>query len=257
MCNVLELNVFYQHIYEMCLELVHAYSIPYFQIRWVYWQPRRFHLGDSIKAMCLCLILRQNTDKSIPHHTHGHMICYFCVGWTNSDISLLKHCRWPINSPHKVPVTRKMFPFHDVIAASERNQIEFELIFREKYHIQCIPRNMHTVFALLCFVVVIHWLIFPYPPGLLHWHCGNLTIVPVPAKQPWWIWINTSCEFIINDCITTTKQSTAKPCAYFLGYTVHHMISHKPSFCRVWSIYGNISDSSSTIRNQLGCEIGD
>ena len=40
--------------------------------------------------------------------------------------------------------------------------------------IQYIPRNMHTVFALLCFVVVIHWLIFPYPSGLLHWHCGNL-----------------------------------------------------------------------------------
>ena len=87
-------------------------------------------------------------------------------------------------------------------------------------YVQYIPRNMHTVFALLCFVVVIHWLIFPYPSGLLHWHCGNLTIAPVPAKQPWWIWINTSCEFIMNDCITTTKQSTTKPCAYFLGYTV-------------------------------------
>ena len=86
--------------------------------------------------------------------------------------------------------------------------------------LQYIPRNMHTVFALLCFVVVIHWLIFPYPWGLLHWHFGNLTIAPVPAKQPWWIWINTSCEFIMNDCITTTKQSTTKPCAYFLGYTV-------------------------------------
>ena len=86
--------------------------------------------------------------------------------------------------------------------------------------LQYIPWNMHTVFALLCFVVVIHWLIFQYPSGLLHWHCGNLTIAPVPAKQPWWIWINTSCEFIMNDCITTTKQSTTKPCAYFLGYTV-------------------------------------
>ena len=47
---------------------------------------------------------------------------------------------------------------------------------------------------------------------------------PVPAKQPWWIWINTSCEFIMNDCITTTKQSTTKPCAYFLGYTVYLMV---------------------------------
>ena len=90
------------------------------------------------------------------------------------------------------------------------------------YHpnIQYIPRNMHAVFAFLCFVVVIHWLIFQYPSGLLHRHCGNLTIAPVPAKQPRWIWINTSCEFIMNDCITTTKQSTTKPCAYFLGYTV-------------------------------------
>ena len=76
-------------------------------------------------------------------------------------------------------------------------------------YLQYIPRNMHTVFALL-------WL----SSGLLHWHCGNLTIAPVPAKQPWWIWINTSCEFIMNDCITTTKQSTTKPCAYFLRYTV-------------------------------------
>ena len=91
--------------------------------------------------------------------------------------------------------------------------------------IQYIPRNMHTVFVLLCFVVVIHWPIFPYPSGLLHWHCGNLTIAPVPAKQPWWIWINTSCEFIMNDCITTRKQSTTKPCAYFLGYTVVPVIT--------------------------------
>ena len=87
-------------------------------------------------------------------------------------------------------------------------------------HLQYIPRNMHKVFALLCFVVVIHWLIFPYPSGLLYWHCGNLTIAPVPAKQPWWIWINISCDFIMNDCITTTKQSITKPCVYFLGYTV-------------------------------------
>ena len=89
-----------------------------------------------------------------------------------------------------------------------------------KLIVQYIPRNMHTVFALLCFVVVKHWLIFPFPSGLRHWHCGNLTIAPVPAKQPWWIWINTSCESIMKDCITTTKQSTTKPCGYFLGYTV-------------------------------------
>ena len=73
-------------------------------------------------------------------------------------------------------------------------------------------------FAVLCCGYTLTY--FPNPSGLLHWHCGNLTVAPVPAKQPWLIWINTSCEFIMNDCITTTKQSTTKPCAYFLGYIV-------------------------------------
>ena len=111
-------------------------------------------------------------------------------------------------------------------------------------YIQYIPRNMHTVTALLCFVVVIHWLIFPYPSGLLHWHCGNLTIAPVPAKQTWWIWINTSCEFIMNDCITTTKQSTTKPCAYFLGYTVFNV---KSATRFIWTSIINATQSPDTI----------
>ena len=118
-------------------------------------------------------------------------------------------------------------------------------------HLQYIPRNMHTVFALLCFVVVIHWLIFPYPSGLLHWHCGNLTIAPVPAKQPWWIWINTSCEFILNDCITTTKQSTTKPCAYFLGYTVVRVVGFPRDrtwcFCHSRSTQGHLWGGTSYI----------
>ena len=119
--------------------------------------------------------------------------------------------------------------------------IMFDYLFRLiSMPIQYIPRNMHTVFALLCFVMVIHWLNFPYPSGLLHWHCGNLTIAPVPAKQPWWIWINASCEFIMNDCITTTKQSTTKPCAYFLGYTVH------PSQYL-------LVNGASCLHNQIGC----
>ena len=111
------------------------------------------------------------------------------------------------------------------------------------YHPSCL-----IVFALLCFVVVIHWLIFPYPSGLLHWHCGNLTIAPVPAKQPWWIWINTSCKFIMNDCITTTKQSTTKPCAYFLGYTV----------CPHGKIYSRYKSSEYTyvFIHQIPFEIG-
>ena len=115
---------------------------------------------------------------------------------------------WNLRSKHT-------FPFREIHLKMQSAKYR-----RLCLDLQYIPRNMHTVFALLCFFVIIHWLIFPYPSGLLHWHCGNLTIAPVPAKQLWWIWINTSYWFIMNDCITTTKQSTTKLCAYFLGYTV-------------------------------------
>ena len=59
-----------------------------------------------------------------------------------------------------------------------------------------------------------------------------------------------SCEFIMNDYITTTKQSTTKPCAYFLGYTVFSLscgVSILPGPLRspkltdisAWASYGN------------------
>ena len=87
---------------------------------------------------------------------------------------------------------------------------------------------------------------YPYTSGLFHWHWGNHMIAPVPVKQPWSIWVNTSHKSTKNNtktkqsktmCIfhgiysmlhticrtllftTTTKQSTTKPCTYFMEYT--------------------------------------
>ena len=115
-----------------------------------------------------------------------------------------------------MPISNNFAQIDSIWKIKEHSSLLDMISFRQMLHcgyleadgcpIQYIPRNMHTVFALLCFVVVIHWLVFPYPSGLLHWHCGNLMIAPVPAKQPWWIWINTSCEFIMNDCIDQKKR---------------------------------------------------
>ena len=131
--------------------------------------------------------------------------------------------RPPMDSHHKGPVIRKTF-HADV---------------DNPYTVY--PKKYAHGFALLCFVVVIHWMIYPYPSGLLHWHCGNLTIAPVPAKQPWWIWINTSFEFIMNDYITTTKQSTTKPCAYFMGYTVWRIPTMSATFS--WELRINMEST--------------
>ena len=106
---------------------------------------------------------------------------------------------------------REFAKSRDFLGISPRN-------LDKRYNFACIvhpKKYAHGFcFAVLCCGYTL--IDFPYPSGLLHWHCGNLTIAPVPAKQPWWIWINTSCEFIMNDYITTTKQSTTKPCAYLL-----------------------------------------
>ena len=155
----------------------------------------------------------QSLCNSLPIDLHEHkMICGYKCLHPHYDLNL----NWNIDCTKPKPIWRELY-----FIMKHGNSIwpNHQLLLIEA-DIQYIPRNMHTVFAWLCFVVVIHWLIFPYPSGLLHWHCGHLTIAPVPAKQPWWIWINSSCEFIMKDCVTTTKQSTTKPFAYFLGYTV-------------------------------------
>ena len=216
----------------LCLLGARSYIKEYYFLA-SHWRHERDGVSNHQRLDCLlnCLFRRRSKKKSKLRVTG------LCKG------------NPPVDSPRKGPVRRKFFPFDDVSMWLIENIYHrrtyfcvtvrdifcpwndivqctliliFNLLHQRVVLIQYIPRNMHTVFVLLCFVVVIHWLIFPYPSGLLHWHCGNLTIAPVPAKQPWWIWINTSCEFIMNDCITTTKQSTTKPCAYFLGYTVIH-----------------------------------
>ena len=179
------------------------------------------NLIRSILSMNVC-----NYDISqYTHNLYEHYVPYQIIyrTWLATRISswvMSKPCNFIIEKP-AIIYHQWLLPDHIFSVPLTRPSIILPYMLCLKYVIiQYTPRNMQTVFALLCFVVVIHWLISPYPSGLLHWHCGNLTIAPVPAKQPWWIWINTSCEFVMNDYITTTKQSTTKPCAYFLWYTV-------------------------------------
>ena len=100
----------------------------------------------------------------------------------------------------------------ELIFASGKRVLNGMAGYRVGVSLYNISQEICTRF-LLCWALLwlyIDWF-FPYPSGLLRWHCGNLTIAPVQAKQPWWMWINTSCEIIMNDYITTTKQSTTKP----------------------------------------------
>ena len=50
----------------------------------------------------------------------------------------------------------------------------------QRHRIQYIPRNMHTVFALLCFVMVIHWLFFHIHQA---YFTGTVAIYRLPQCQ--------------------------------------------------------------------------
>ena len=109
---------------------------------------------------------------------------------------------WPVKSPYKGPVTRKMFPFDDAIMS---------------YYIQYIPRNMHTVFALLRFVVVIHWLIFPISIRLTSLALWQSNDCPIASKatlmnmDKYFMWIHN--EWLHNH----SKAKHNKSVCIFLG----------------------------------------
>ena len=123
--------------------------------------------------------------------------------------------RWPVNSPHKWSVTRKLFPFDDVIMIR---------------HPICLS-----------------------PFGLLHWHWANYTVAPVPVKHPRRIWVNGSMNPAGTQNITTTKQRTTKPHALFMDiiYIFAHINQDRksPLLGRHARLYGHsIGDASHDVR---------
>ena len=93
-----------------------------------------FIIGGCTRC-CLLTTLDATSDDKIVHYSdvinehdgisiHQHLNCLLnCLFWHRSkEISKLRVtglCEgihwWPVDSPHKVPVTRKMFSFDDVI----------------------------------------------------------------------------------------------------------------------------------------------
>ena len=85
--------------------------------------------------------------------------------------------------------------------------------------VQYIPRNMHTVFALLCFVVVIHWLNFPI----------SIRLTSLALWQS-------------NDCPSTCKATLMNMDKYFMWIHYerlhnHNKTKHNKTVCIFLGIY--------------------
>ena len=103
------------------------------------------------------------------------------------------------------------------ISAHSRHS-ELQNIIDKKHTVY--PKKYAHAFVVLCFVVVMQSFIMNSYEVFIHihqgWFAGTGAIVRLPQCQ----WSKPDGYGKISQCITTTKHSKQKPCAYFLGYTV-------------------------------------
>ena len=137
------------------------------------------HYSDVIMSA----IASQITSVSIIYST----VCSGVDQWKHQSSASLAFVRgihrWPVNSPHKGPVTRKMFPFDDVIMAHIDAQCkqEWKGSFTEKLFftakISTLIKSEHTEYGKVThsrcsargFSQLIHKVLFSQ--GLIHTVC--------------------------------------------------------------------------------------
>ena len=88
------------------------------------------------------------------------------------------------------------------------------------------PKKYAHGFVVLCFVVVMQSFITNSHEVFIHIHHGCFAGTGAIVRLPQCQWSKPDGYGTISQCITTTKHSKAKTCAYFLGYTVSVFQSH-------------------------------
>ena len=88
------------------------------------------------------------------------------------------------------------------------------------------PKKYAHGFVVLCFVVVMQSLIMNSHEVFIHIHQGCFAGTGAVVRLPQCQWSKPDGYGKISQCITITKHSKAKPCAYFLGYSVCNEYSY-------------------------------
>ena len=83
-----------------------------------------------------------------------------------------------------------------------------------------ISQEIRTRFCCALFVVVMQSFIINSHEVFIHIHQGCFPGTGAIVRLPQCQWSEPDGYGKISQCISTTKHSKAKPCAYFLGYTV-------------------------------------
>ena len=132
--------------------------------------------------------------------------------------------RGPVNFPHKWRVTRKMFPFDDVIMYSQEVPANgFVMLCYIMVSLSVLrgttvyPKKYAHGFVVLCFVVVMQSFIMNSHEVFIHIHQGCFAGTGAIVRLPQCQWSKPDGYEKISQCITTTKHSKAKTVCIFLG----------------------------------------
>ena len=96
------------------------------------------------------------------------------------------------------------------------------------------PKKYAHGFVVHCFVVVMQLFIMNSHEVIIHIHQGCFAGTGAVVRLPHCQWSKPDGYGKISQCITTTKHSKAKTCAYFLGYTVCMSYIAIPCLFMIW-----------------------
>ena len=152
-----------------------------------------------------------------------------------------------VNSPHKGPVTRKMFPFDDVImrfnvvyVVTHKVDAQRSFIWTQQRCVQryswrtVYPKKCAHGFVVLCFVVVMQSFIMKSHEVFIHIHQGCFAGTGAIVRLPQCQWSKPDGYGEISQCIPTTKHSKAKAVCIFLGIYCNCDIIKQPQIWTKW-----------------------
>ena len=125
------------------------------------------------KQTCVCVhysdVIMSTMASQITSLTIGYSTIYSGTGPTTASLAFVRGIhRWLVNSPHKGPITRKMFSFDDVIMKyiASRGIPWFNMV-RSEWFFSC--RFMLFLLNYDSF----DWIYIYIYIWLLHWHWSN------------------------------------------------------------------------------------
>ena len=87
---------------------------------------------------------RHNGRDGVSNHQPHHCLLSYLFRRRSKKTSKLRVMaflreihQWPVNSPHKGPVTRKKFPFDDVIIHMTTVVLNLHIVVLEEIHLRC------------------------------------------------------------------------------------------------------------------------